>query len=115
MEPRIAFQITHGFRLICRRLDSLLCGVEQVALLASDISLRDAIFVLLRVTVGHKRECSGKDHCQQTGNGDTTSERTRFFVWFVHQSIPPLTTSPRLIGDTSPSRVIFHSLASPFG
>ena len=52
---------------------SSLCGVEQAALVASDITLRDAVFVLLRVTVGHKSKCSCKGHCQQSGDNDATS------------------------------------------
>ena len=89
---------------VVKRVDSSLCGVEQAALVASDITLCDAVFVLLRVTVGNESECSGKGHCQQTGDSDAISQRAPAFGWFVHQSSPPLITSPRLIGDASPNR-----------
>ncbi|WP_157028530.1 hypothetical protein [Synechococcus sp. WH 8020] len=86
------------------RIDSSLCGVQQTALIATEIPLRDAVFVLLRVAVGLESECSGKDQYEQTGDSND-SQRACVFGWFVHQSIPSITSSPRLIGVTSPIRV----------
>ena len=75
---------------------SSLCGVEQAALVASDITLRDAVFVLLRVSAGRKSECSSKAQRNQAADNDP-SQRAFVFAWLVHQSIPTITTSPGLI------------------
>ena len=75
---------------------SSLCGIKQAALVASDITVRNAVFVLLRVTVGHKGKCSGKYRCQQTRDSDATSQRACGFGWLFHLSIPPHTKLPRI-------------------
>ena len=75
---------------------SSLCGVEQAALVASDITLRNAVFVLLRVSAGRKSECSSKAQRNQAADNDP-SQRAFVFAWLVHQSIPTITTSPGLI------------------
>ena len=55
--------------LLLRWLSSL-CWVQEAALVASDITLCDAVFVLLRVVVGHKSECSAKAQCNQAADSD---------------------------------------------
>ena len=82
-----------------------LCWVKQAALIASDITLCDAVLVMLRVVVGHNSNCSGRNQWQQSGDSDATSPRACVFSWFVHREFPTKTNLSWILPLHIPNRV----------